>query len=256
MFMKKQNCFQSSKGEKGLNSAADLLRDADAVVVFTGAGMSKESGIPTFRDALEGIWGNLNPEDLATAEAFERDPQRVRDFYEYRRDFVRKAKPNAGHVAIAAMESAFEEVIVITQNVDCLHESAGSSRVISLHGEILSNRCNRGCPGAQPGSRTVCPTCGSDSLRPNVVWFGEPLDPILMARARISVSCTSVLVVVGTSGVVYPAAGLVDLAVEKGVPLIEINPKKSQFTEMAKFYIPLPAAVALPEIVRQIGGIS
>lgn len=254
--MNKPNRRRNPKTEKVLVLAAELLRAADSVVVFTGAGMSKESGIPTFRDSLEGIWESFNPEELATTEAFDRDPQRVRDFYEYRRVFVRKAKPNAGHWAIAEMESAFEEVIVITQNVDCLHESAGSSKVISLHGEILSNRCNRGCPGTQPGSRTVCPTCGSNSLRPNVVWFGEPLDPILMARARISVSCASALVVVGTSGVVYPAAGLVDLAMEKGVPLIEINPKKSQFTEMAKLFVPLPAAVALPEIVSRLGGIG
>ena len=147
---------------------------------------------------------NFSPEDLATPEAFERDPQRVRDFYEYRREFVRKAKPNAGHLAIAAMEELFPEFIVVPQNVDCLHEAAGSTNVINLHGEILSNRCNRGCPGTQPGSRTTCPACGSNSLRPNVVWFGEPLDPILMSRARISVNCASVLLVVGTSGVVYP----------------------------------------------------
>jgi NAD-dependent deacetylase len=237
-----------------MDSAAALLREAESVVVFTGAGMSRESGIPTFRDALEGIWENFSPEDLATPEAFERDPQRVRDFYEYRRDFVRKAKPNAGHLAIAAMEEIFPEVIVVTQNVDCLHEAAGSTTVINLHGEILSNRCNRGCPGTQPGSRITCPTCGSDSLRPNVVWFGEPLDPILMSRARISVNCASVLLVVGTSGVVYPAAGLVDLAVEKRIPLIEINPVKTPFSEHANVFLPFSAAVALPEIVSRIQG--
>jgi len=235
-----------------LVTAASLLREAESVVVFTGAGMSKESGIPTFRDAMEGLWENFTPEDLATPEAFERDPNRVRDFYEYRREFVRKAKPNAGHLAIAAMEELFPEVIVVTQNVDCLHEAAGSTTVINLHGEILSNRCNRGCPGTQPSARTTCPTCGSDSLRPNVVWFGEPLDPILMARARISVNCASVLLVVGTSGVVYPAAGLVDLAVDKRIPLIEINPVKTPFSEHAAVFLPLSAAVALPEIVRMI----
>ena len=177
----------------------------------------------------------------------------MRDFYEYRREFVRKAKPNAGHLAIAAMESIFPEVIVVTQNVDCLHEAAGSTNVIGLHGEILSNCCNRGCPGTQPGSMTTCPTCGSDSLRPNVVWFGEPLDPILMKRARICVSCASALLVVGTSGAVYPAAGLVDIAVEKGIPFIEINPNKSPFSDHAKLFIPSTAAVALPEIVSRVG---
>lgn len=235
-----------------MDSVLSLLRNAESVVIFTGAGMSQESGIPTFRDALEGIWENFSPEDLATPEAFERDPQRVRDFYEYRREFVRKAKPNAGHLAIAEMEEIFPEVIVVTQNVDCLHEAAGSTSVISLHGEILSNRCNRGCPGTQPGSRTTCPACGSDSLRPNVVWFGEPLDPVLMSRARNSVSCASALVVVGTSGVVYPAAGLVDLAVEKGIPLIEINPGETPISKRASVFLPLTAAVALPEIVRRI----
>ena len=214
--------------------------------------MSKESGIPTFRDAMDGLWENFSPEDLATPEAFERDPQRVRDFYDYRRGFVRKAKPNAGHLAIAAIEEIFPEVVVITQNVDCLHEAAGSTNVISLHGEILSNRCNRGCPGTQPGSRTTCPVCGSNALRPNVVWFGEPLDPILMSRARISVNCASVLLVVGTSWVVYPAAGLADIAVEKGIPFIEINPNKSPFSDRAAAFLPLPAAVALPEIVARL----
>ena len=239
-------------GASKMDSVLSLLRNAESVVIFTGAGMSQESGIPTFRDALEGIWENFSPEDLATPESFERDPQRVRDFYEYRREFVRKAKPNAGHLAIAEMEEIFPEVIVVTQNVDCLHEAAGSTSVISLHGEILSNRCNRGCPGTQPGSRTTCPACGSDSLRPNVVWFGEPLDPVLMSRARISVNCASVLMVVGTSGVVYPAAGLVDLAVEKGIPLIEINPSETPFSNRASVFLPFSAAVALPEIVRRI----
>jgi len=240
------------RGISELDSAAALVREAESVVVFTGAGMSKESGIPTFRDAMEGLWENFTPEDLATPEAFERDPQRVRAFYEYRRKFVRKAKPNAGHLAIAAMEELSPEVIVVTQNVDCLHEAAGSTSVINLHGEILSNRCHRGCPGTRPGSRTTCPTCGSDSLRPNVVWFGEPLDPTLMARARISVNCASVLLVVGTSGGVYPAAGLVDLAVEKGIPLIEINPVKTPFSEHATVFLPSSAAVALPGIVSRI----
>lgn len=234
---------------KLLDLSAELLREAESVVVFTGAGMSQESGIPTFRDALEGLWENFSPEDLATPEAFERDPQQVRDFYEYRREFVRKATPNAGHQSIAKMEKIFPEVIVVTQNVDSLHEAAGSTNVIHLHGEILSNRCNRGCPGTQPGAKINCPICGSDSLRPNVVWFGEPLDPILMARARISVCCASVLLVVGTSGIVYPAAGLVDLALEKGIPLIEINPVKTPFSEQASVFLPLSAAVALPEIV-------
>ena len=235
-----------------IDFAVDLLRGAESVVIFTGAGMSQESGIPTFRDAMEGIWENFSPEDLATPEAFERDPQRVREFYEYRREFVRKAKPNAGHLAIAEMEEIFPEVVVITQNVDSLHEAAGSTTVINLHGGILSNRCHRGCPGTQPGSKTTCPTCGSDSLRPNVVWFGEPLDPILMSRARISVNCASVLLVVGTSGVVYRAAGLVDLAVEKRIPVIEINPGETPFSKFASVFLPTTAAVALPEIVRRI----
>ena len=237
---------------KLFDTAARLLRRAESVVFFTGAGMSKESGIPTFRDAMEGLWENFSPEDLATPEAFESDPERVRDFYEYRRGFVRKAKPNAGHLAIADMESFCHEVIVVTQNVDSLHESAGSSDVITLHGEILSNRCHRGCPGTQPTSRSTCPTCGSDSLRPNVVWFGEPLDPAKMAKAERAVRSADILIVVGTSGVVYPAAGLVNSAEEKGIPFIEINPNKSPFSDRAAVFLPLPAAVALPEIVSRI----
>ena len=235
-----------------LDFAAGVLRHAKRVVFFTGAGMSKESGIPTFRDALDGIWENFGPEELATPEAFEANPSRVREFYEYRREFVRKAKPNAGHAAIARMERIFDDLTVITQNVDCLHEAAGSTHVLSLHGEILSNRCNRGCPGTQPGSRTVCPSCGSDTLRPNVVWFGEALDPGVLGAAVCAVAEADVLVVVGTSGVVYPAAGIVDRAIKRKIPVIEVNPNPTPFTENADSVLPFFAGVVLPAILARL----
>jgi len=236
-----------------IERAADLLRGAESIVVFTGAGISQESGIPTFRDALDGIWAEFSPEELATPEAFAKDPQRVREFYEYRRTFVKKAKPNAGHLAIAALEALVPEVIVITQNVDGLHEAAGSQCVIALHGEILTNRCHGGCPGTHPGPATICPTCGHNSLRPNVVWFGERIDPIRLSRSRISIACASALLVVGTSGVVFPAAGLVSLAADKGVPIVEINPECSPFSDMVEVFLPRLAGQALPKIVTAIG---
>lgn len=235
-----------------LDFAVEVLRRANRVVFFTGAGASKESGIPTFRDALDGIWDEFNPEDLATPGAFEANPRRVREFYEYRRGFVRKAKPNAGHIAITEMERIFDDLTVITQNVDCLHEAAGSGHVISLHGEILSNRCNRGCAGTQPGSRTVCPSCGSDSLRPNVVWFGEGLDPGVLGAAVCAVAKADVLVVVGTSGVVHPAAGLIEQAIKRKTPVIEVNPNPTPFTEQADSVLPFSAAAALSAILARL----
>ena len=150
------------------------------------------------------------------------------------------------------MERIFDDLTIITQNVDCLHEAAGSTQVISLHGEILSNRCNRGCSGTQPGSMTVCPACGSDTLRPNVVWFGESLDPGVLGAAVCAVAGADVLVVVGTSGVVQPAAGLVDHAIKKKIPIIEINPSRTPFTERADSFLPFSAAIALPEILARL----
>ena len=217
-----------------------------SVVVFTGAGVSAESGIPTFRGA-GGLWRNFRAEDLATPEAFARDPATVWEWYEWRRDLIRQAEPNAAHRAIARLDA-----LVVTQNVDGLHARAGSQRLIELHGNIVRVRCVRGhrayeAPEPFPPEALPphCSECGA-LLRPDVVWFGEMLPPGAMERATEAIRAADLLLVVGTSGVVYPAAGLV--AVHHGLS-IEINPQASGVSSACTFAIPSTAGEAVPPIV-------
>lgn len=235
--------------------AAKLLAEAASIVFLTGAGISKESGIPTFRDAQEGLWEKFSPQELATPQAFEENPRRVREFYEYRREFVRRANPNAGHQAIADLERLGVDVTVITQNVDELHEAAGSTHVIRLHGRIMHDRCHFGCPGGREAvgyEDPICPVCGRDGMRPAVVWFGEALDEDVLWMAVSSVLKADAVVIVGTSGQVYPAAQFGEMALEKAIPVVEINPEPTPFSGKADVFIPLPAARALPVIVSKL----
>jgi len=229
-----------------------LLKKSQSPVFFTGAGMSKESGIPTFRDAIDGLWSDNRPEDLATPSAFHADPAKVRAFYEYRRATIRDCKPNAGHLAIAALENSGFHVSVVTQNVDGFHEAAGSSKVFALHGNIMEDRCNEGCPGSHAMGRHsgICPVCKKDALRPNVVWFGESLDDDLLLRSTVAIMTCDILFIIGTSGLVYPAAGLADLAMQRGFPVIEINPEATPFTDQVDIFLPGAAAKFLPKICR------
>lgn len=195
------------------------------IVVLTGAGISAESGVPTFRDA-DGLWEGHLVEDVATPEGFERNPDLVQRFYDERRRAVASVVPNAAHRALARLEGAVgEDLLVVTQNVDDLHERAGSSRVVHMHGELRRALC-RAC-GARPAwdedlePRPPCPACGERMLRPDVVWFGEM--PYELDRIEAAVIACEVFVSIGTSGAVYPAAGYVALAAAFGAWTVELN---------------------------------
>jgi len=217
------------------------------VVAFTGAGVSAESGIPTFRSA-GGLWRNFRAEDLATPEAFARDPELVWEWYEWRRQLIRDAEPNAAHLALAKLDDA----LVVTQNVDGLHLRAGSRDVVELHGNIFRVRCTReGTTSDAPGELTEMPprcACGA-MLRPDVVWFGELLPDDAVARATQAMREADLVLVIGTSGVVYPAAGLVALC--RGAT-VEINPQASALASGCTYTIEETAAVAVPPLVDAI----
>lgn len=221
------------------------------VVVFTGAGVSADSGIPTFRGA-SGLWKHFRAEELATPEAFARDPALVWEWYEWRRGLIQSAQPNAAHTSIARLPAA----VVVTQNVDGLHARAGSKDVVELHGNILRVRCMReGTVTSRPEPLNEIPPhcrCGA-LLRPDVVWFGEPLPEEAVARATTTIIGADLLLVIGTSGVVYPAAGFVTL--HRGLS-IEINPEDSAVSSACSFAIPMRAAEATPAIVDAILEVS
>jgi NAD-dependent deacetylase len=227
------------------------------VALLTGAGMSAESGIPTFRDAMSGLWSRFDPAQLASEEGFRADPQRVWDWYAERRDGVRAAQPNAGHRALAALAQAHAGVLsVITQNVDDLHQRAGNADAIRLHGDILEDRwlepcakrCGRAPSSAAPGRPPRCADCGN-FVRPGVVWFGETLPPhALDAAERAMVSCR-VLLVVGTSGAVWPAAGLAGQARRAGAWVAIVNPHASEIDGQAHAVLRGTAATVLPALL-------
>jgi NAD-dependent deacetylase len=203
-----------------------VVRAARHVAVLTGAGISAESGIPTFRDAMTGLWANFDPADLATPEAFARQPQVVWDWYASRRAAIRRAVPNPGHLALAELAHRVPQVTLVTQNVDGLHQRAGSAGVIELHGNILRSRCSReGTVVDEPESSErppPCPRCGAP-LRPDVVWFGELLPPEALAAAEHAARTCDVLLSVGTSNLVYPAAGLPWVAAARGALVVVLN---------------------------------
>lgn len=205
------------------------LREARAIAVLTGAGISAESGIPTFRGP-GGLWRNFRPEDLATPKAFERDPRLVWEWYLWRRRLIAAAQPNAGHLALVELEQRTPRFTLITQNVDGLHDVAGSQRILKIHGDIWHSR--RSACSYQRRDRSTeevpppCPECGA-MLRPGVVWFGESLPQIVWDQAERAVAQADVLLVAGTSATVYPAAGLLDLARY----VIEVNHEETPFSD-------------------------
>ncbi len=207
----------------------ETLRDAKAVAVLTGAGISAESGIPTFRDAQTGLWARYSPEDLATPQAFHRNPRMVWEWYQWRRQLVLEATPNAGHLALAAMADRFESFRLITQNVDGLHQRAGSKDVLELHGNLFRNLCFRegielGPSLDSPEIPPRCPHCGGP-IRPGVIWFGENVSESLYEESLEACRRADVLLVIGTSGLVHPAAGLPAKAKQAGAFVVEINPE-------------------------------
>lgn len=231
---------------EALKSAVAAIRKAKprATVVFTGAGVSADSGIPTFRGE-GGLWRNYRAEDLATPSAFARNPQLVWEWYEWRRSLVREAQPNAAHRALARLEDA----LIVTQNVDGLHARAGSRRIIELHGNLFRVRCvhEGDVRDANEPFSELPPKCACGALlRPDIVWFGEMLPDGAFEEAVDAVKHADLLLVIGTSGVVYPAAGLV--ALYRGLS-IEINPQASH---VCTFAIARRAAEATPPIVDAI----
>lgn len=229
------------------------LKSARHVAVLTGAGVSAESGVPTFRDAQTGLWAKFRPEDLATPEAFRRNPKMVWDWYQYRFNAVSAVEPNPGHHALALMQDLFPEFTLITQNVDGLHERAGSRKVIELHGNILKHKClDCGIPlaldDAPLGSPPSCP-CDKSYYRPDVVWFGENLPFEALDAAQTAAKSCDVFLCVGTSTVVYPAAELPFSAQRRGAVVVEINPDETPLTERADYVLRGPSGKVLPVIV-------
>lgn len=239
--------------------ARQLLEDATSVAVLTGAGISAESGIPTFRDALTGLWSKFRPEDLATPEAFEANPRLVWDWYAWRRERVSHALPNAGHRALVELERRLRGreagFTLVTQNVDGLHRAAGSERVIELHGNIRRVKCfdhhHAVESWVENGGVPTCPRCGS-RLRPDVVWFGEALPPEALAAAIAAARTCDVFVCVGTSTVVEPAASLPFAALEAGARVIEVNPQATPLTREATVSLRGNAGEVLPPLVGEV----
>ncbi|HRD77627.1 MAG TPA: NAD-dependent deacylase [Hyphomicrobiaceae bacterium] len=202
------------------------LTSKSSILVLTGAGISKESGLDTFRDA-DGLWAKVRIEDVATPEAFERNPSLVQDFYNKRRQGMAGVRPNAAHLALARLEKAWPGAFrIVTQNIDNLHEAAGSRRVVHMHGELLKALC-RNCRGRHPwmgdlGADVSCPTCRkAGGMRPDVVWFGE--QPYHMEEISWAVMRADLFISIGTSGNVYPAAGFVATARSAGAYTVELN---------------------------------
>ena len=230
------------------------LRDARHVCVLTGAGVSAESGVPTFREAQNGLWSQYRAEELATPEAFLADPVLVWRWYRWRRDLVAEAEPNPGHYALARLAELVPRMTLVTQNVDNLHQRAGSGGVIEFHGNIFTDRCfGDGSVQVADDSTAVpvCPECGSN-LRPGVVWFGEAIPEAALETSCEAAADCDVFLSVGTSSQVYPAAGLADLARDNDAVLVEINPQPTLHAKRFDFALAGKSGVILPELVESL----
>lgn len=262
----------------------DRLRAGKKVAVFTGAGMSAESGIPTFRDAQTGLWAKFNPQEIASAEAFLKNPQLVWDWYVHRAELVRNAVPNPGHMAVAIMQTLVESVTVITQNIDNLHQKAGSNEVLELHGSLFrlkgfvcpeelsdpnySREICQLCYGyvehdmcdpfatradlaeieIKAGAVPRCPRCGA-LLRPDIVWFGEPLDIRTLEKSMRVADACDLMICIGSSLEVQPAGSIPLRAKRDGATIIEINPEPTPLSVHADMFIQGKAAEVLPSLV-------
>lgn len=235
------------------------LKNARRTLVLTGAGMSAESGVPTFRDAQSGMWAKYRPEELATPEAFRRNPETVWNWYEDRRENIRKVHPHAGHRALVELEQYFEDMTLVTQNVDGLHQLAGSGKIIELHGNIMQTICSE--TGQQidedwieshPGQPPVSPHHPRGLARPAVVWFGEQLPAQAMERAAKAAHECDVCFSIGTSTLVQPAASLPFLALNAGATVIEINPVPTPLSNSVDFSLQTTAAQALTRIAASL----
>lgn len=243
--------------EDGWHAARERLRAAESICVLTGAGMSAESGIATFRDAMTGLWARFDPAQLASEDGFRANPARVWQWYAERRAGVRAAEPNAGHRALAAFAHRHPgRLTLVTQNVDDLHQRAGSTGAIRLHGDILADRWLSPCPRptacdtawAVAGEPPMCTDCGN-AVRPGVVWFGESLPLAALQRAEAAADGCQVMLVVGTSGAVWPAAGLAARARRAGAFVVIVNPHASEIDDQAHARLAATAAQALPALL-------
>jgi NAD-dependent deacetylase len=249
-------------------SLVSHLGTARRIVVLTGAGMSADSGIPTFRDQGSGLWSRFDPQALATPEAFRRDPETVWAWYEWRRRHASLAVPHAGHFALTALaaRTGVEALTIVTQNVDDLHERAGAKAVLHLHGSLFAPRCFdcgrawvglADTSGPEPeriSTRLAPPRCATCNglIRPGVVWFGEGLPEAVWREARRTIERADLLLVVGTSGLVYPAAGLPDAARSRGCAVSVINPDAASMTGHCAMDWQIQAGVGLPALVSSL----
>lgn len=230
------------------------LRHAQHICVLTGAGVSAESGVPTFRDAQSGLWAKFDPQDLATPAAFIRDPALIWRWYRWRRELVAAARPNPGHTALAELATLVPRLTLVTQNVDGLHQRAGSHDVIEFHGNLFVNRCCvEDCVAADDDGADVpvCAACGGQ-LRPGVVWFGESIPESALHDSYAAAGDCDLFLSVGTSSMVYPAAGLADIARNGGATVVEINPAPTAFAADFDFALQGNAGLILPKLVESL----
>ncbi|WP_286996772.1 MULTISPECIES: SIR2 family NAD-dependent protein deacylase [Comamonas] len=249
-----------AKNTENIAQVRQWVQAAQRVVVLSGAGVSAESGVPTFRDTHTGYWAQFDPQEMASDRGFRMHPERVWQWYSYRRDLLAKVQPNAAHRALADFAHAHPgKLHLITQNVDGLHQRAGSHDVICLHGDVMRNQwldtccpqCDMAHAVAQGGCPPRCSACGN-MLRPDVVWFGEHLPAHALAQAEQVVNACDVMLVVGTSGVVYPAAGLVFQAHQRGAKVAIVNPQATELDMLADAIVHQNAGKALPVLLQQL----
>lgn len=236
------------------------LSQARRLVALTGAGVSAESGIPTFREAQRGLWAQFDPMALASPEGFAADPKRVWGWYQWRRKLIDSSHPNAGHQALAQLSAMVEQFCLVTQNVDGFHQLAGSTDVLELHGNITRTICSRTRKVVDPDwlvrhadqHPPPSPHHADGLCRPDVVWFGEALDEQVLTRAMKESSQADLMIVAGTAGAVYPAAGLPALAAENGARIIDINPEATAISRLADWHLSGPSTHWLPRLVAAL----
>ena len=240
--------------DNALKQVRDRLAKAQAVTVLTGAGISADSGVPTFR-GVDGLWRNFRAEDLATPEAFARDPRLVWEWYNWRRELIATKHPNAAHFALAKLEQRTDRFWLITQNVDGLHRSAGSTKLSEIHGNIWQVRCTR-CAGIEENREVPipmlpqCRICGA-LLRPHIVWFGESLAEEDLLRSYRSLESCDLLLIVGTSGVVYPAASFAQVAKAAGAFVVELNLDATSNTDTVDLSVRGRAKDLVPALIEE-----
>jgi len=235
-----------------------LLKRTSKLAALTGAGVSQESGLRTFRDAQTGLWAQYKPEELASPEAFARDPKLIWDWYAWRREAIKGVRPNSGHYALVEIEKQISEFTLITQNVDGLHRFAGSQNVLELHGNIQRVRCSE-CYmfteewGDDTEAVPTCTSCGG-LLRPDVVWFGESLPHEQLGKAIEASRTCDVFFSIGTSGMVQPAASLAHAARTQGTVIVEINAEPTPLTPQTDFFFQGKSGEILPALVKEVWG--